>query len=85
MLSVYQLGARLRIDPNELLDTINGKKVPTQKVLKGLAKELDVSYFDLSTLPDSLRRDPPAQTATRRVAWQIIWRKSLHGIWRVGA
>jgi transcriptional regulator with XRE-family HTH domain len=52
MLSVYQLGARLGIDPNELLDTINGKKVPTQKVLKGLAKELDVSYFDLWTLPD---------------------------------
>jgi hypothetical protein len=24
-------------------------------------------------------------SVTSGVAWQIIWRKSLHGIWRVGA
>ncbi|HEY4047964.1 MAG TPA: hypothetical protein VGM27_13965 [Acidobacteriaceae bacterium] len=38
MLNVYQLSQRLGIDPAELLDMVNGKKIPTKAVV---AKELD--------------------------------------------
>jgi transcriptional regulator with XRE-family HTH domain len=37
---VYKLGAKLGIDPMELLRMINGKVMPTKQVIAGLAKEL---------------------------------------------
>jgi hypothetical protein len=45
---VYKLGARLGIDPNELLTMIDGKVVPTKAVIRGLAKQLDsdVRYLE---------------------------------------
>jgi hypothetical protein len=36
---VYNLGAKLGIDPMELLQMINGKVTPTKQVIAGLAKE----------------------------------------------
>jgi len=46
--NVQKLGAKLRIDPTELLLMINGKIMPTKAVIQGLAKELDsdVRYLD---------------------------------------
>lgn len=41
-LHLYQLRQRLDVDPASLLNRINAKCPPTQKVLNGLAKELDV-------------------------------------------
>jgi hypothetical protein len=38
---VFRLGAKLGIDPMELLQMINGKVVPTRAVISGLAKELE--------------------------------------------
>jgi hypothetical protein len=35
---VYKLGARLGIDPTELLRMINGKVVPTKAVIQGPAR-----------------------------------------------
>lgn len=42
MLSVYDLGKRLSIDPKELLDMINGKEEPKAKIVRGLARELGI-------------------------------------------
>ena len=45
---VYKLGAKLGIDPAELLRMINGRTKPTKAVIAGLAKELDsdVRYLE---------------------------------------
>jgi hypothetical protein len=37
---IIMLAAKLRMDPMELLQMINGKVVPTKTVISGLAKEL---------------------------------------------
>ncbi|HEY4048025.1 MAG TPA: helix-turn-helix transcriptional regulator [Acidobacteriaceae bacterium] len=50
MVSLYQLSPRLGIDPGELLAMVNGKKIPTKAVLRGLAKELDVDERYLEKL-----------------------------------
>ena len=62
MLSVYQLGQRLGVDPDELLDMINGKKLPTQTVVHGLAKELDVDIRYLERLAAELREGRPSKS-----------------------
>jgi transcriptional regulator with XRE-family HTH domain len=56
--NVHKLGAKLGIDPMELLRMINGKTVPTKAVIAGLAKELgsDVQY--LEKLVEEIRKDP---------------------------
>jgi transcriptional regulator with XRE-family HTH domain len=56
MVSFYQLGPRLGIDPGELLAMVNGKKIPTKAVLRGLAKELDVDERYLEKLAGGLTR-----------------------------
>jgi hypothetical protein len=45
---VYKLGAKLGIDPMELLRMINGKVMPTKAIISGLASELDsdVRYLE---------------------------------------
>jgi hypothetical protein len=45
--NVFKLGAKLGVDPMELLRMINGRAVPTKAVIAGLGKELesDVSYL----------------------------------------
>jgi hypothetical protein len=39
--NAQQLGAKLGIDPTEVLRVINGKTVPTKAAISGLARELD--------------------------------------------
>ena len=38
MLNAYQLGQRLGVDPAELLEMINGKKMPTQEGRSGASE-----------------------------------------------
>lgn len=47
-MNVHKLGAKLGIDPAELLRMINGKVRPTKAVLNGLARELnsDIRYLE---------------------------------------
>jgi transcriptional regulator with XRE-family HTH domain len=39
--NVHELGAKLGIDPAELLRMFNGRAVPTKQVITGLANELN--------------------------------------------
>jgi len=48
--NVFKLGAKLGVDPMELLRMINGRAVPTKAVIAGLAKELD-SDVSAPTMP----------------------------------
>jgi hypothetical protein len=48
--NVYKLGAKLGIEPMELLRMINGKVAPTKAALAGLARELDSDIKDLTKL-----------------------------------
>ena len=57
---VFKLGAKLGIDPIELLRMINGKVVPTKAVLSGLAKEL---HSNLSLLTKLARENQAMTTA----------------------
>jgi hypothetical protein len=52
---VFKLGAKLGIDPMELLQMINGKVVPTRAVISGLAKELDSSVSLLTKLATEIK------------------------------
>jgi transcriptional regulator with XRE-family HTH domain len=62
---VFKLGAKLGMDPMELLRLINGKTVPTKAVVQELAKELDsdVSYLtklaaEIKPLPQRAKPHP---------------------------
>jgi transcriptional regulator with XRE-family HTH domain len=55
--NVHNLGAKLGIDPMELLRMINGKVVPTKAVLVGLAKELGSDVRYLEKLVEEIRKD----------------------------
>jgi hypothetical protein len=46
----FRLAAKLRMDPIELLQMINGKVVPTKAVNRGLAKELHSNVSLLTKL-----------------------------------
>ena len=54
--NVHKLGAKLGIDPTELLSMINGKKVPTKAVISGLARELDSDVRCLEKLAEEIRK-----------------------------
>jgi hypothetical protein len=52
---VFTLGAKLGIDPMELLEMINGKVVPTRAVISGLAKELHSNVSLLTKLATEIK------------------------------
>jgi hypothetical protein len=51
------LGAKLGIDPIELLRMINGKVAATKAVIQGLAKQLDSDLRYLERLAEEVRKD----------------------------
>jgi transcriptional regulator with XRE-family HTH domain len=53
--NVHKLGAKLGIDPMELLRMVNGKVVPTKAVLVGLAKELGSDLSNLTKLAAEIK------------------------------
>jgi hypothetical protein len=53
--NVHKLGAKLGVDPAELLRMINGKVVPTKAVISGLARELDSDVRYLEKLAAEIR------------------------------
>jgi hypothetical protein len=55
--NVHKLGAKLGIDPAELLRMINGKVVPTKQVIQGLARELSSDPSYLQKLADEINKD----------------------------
>jgi hypothetical protein len=55
--NVHKLGAKLGIDPAELLKMINGKMVPTTKAIQGLARELGSDPSYLQNLADEIKED----------------------------
>jgi transcriptional regulator with XRE-family HTH domain len=55
--NVHKLGAKLGVDPTELLRMINGKVMPTKALVKGLAKELDIDESFLNRLAEEVRKD----------------------------
>jgi hypothetical protein len=52
---VFKLGAKLGMDPIELLRMINGKVVPTKAVLSGLTKELHSNLSLLTELAAEIK------------------------------
>jgi hypothetical protein len=52
---VFRLGAKLGIDPMELLQMINGKVMPTGAVISGLAKELHSNVSLLTKLATEIK------------------------------
>jgi len=52
---VFKLGAKLSMDPIELLRMINGKVVPTRAVISGLAKELHSNVSVLTKLASEIK------------------------------
>jgi hypothetical protein len=52
---VFKLGAKLGMDPIELLRMINGKVVPTKAVISGLAKELHSNVSLLTKLAAEIK------------------------------
>jgi hypothetical protein len=52
---VFKLAAKLRMDPMELLQMINGKVVPTRAVISGLARELHSSVSLLTKLATEIK------------------------------
>jgi hypothetical protein len=52
---VFRLGTKLGIDSMELVQTINGKVVPTRAVISGLAKELESSVSLLTKLAAEIK------------------------------
>lgn len=55
--NVHKLGAKLGVNPRELLRMINGKVVPTKAVITGLARELDSDVRYLEKLAEEIRSD----------------------------
>jgi transcriptional regulator with XRE-family HTH domain len=55
--NVHKLGARLGIDPMELMRMINGRAMPTKAVVAGLAKELGSDVRYLEKLAEEIRAD----------------------------
>jgi hypothetical protein len=53
---VYKLGAKLDLDPTDLLRMINGKMVPTEAVISGLARELDSDVRYLEKLAEEVKK-----------------------------
>jgi hypothetical protein len=71
MLHLYQLRQRLDVDPASLLNRIdwigiNAKRPPTQKVLKGLAKKLDVDLRYLEELVRELSDGRPSRSQRKK-------------------
>ena len=52
---VFKLGAKLGMDPIELLRMINGRVVPTKAVISGLAKELHSNVSLLTKLASEIK------------------------------
>jgi hypothetical protein len=52
---VFLLGAKLGMDPMELLQMINGKVAPTRAVISGLAKQLDSNVSLLTKLAAEIK------------------------------
>ena len=55
---VFKLGAKLGMDPIELLRMINGRVVPTKAVISGLAKELHSNVSLLTKLASEIKPSP---------------------------
>jgi hypothetical protein len=54
-IDIYRLAERLTMDPIELLKMINGRLMPTNVVLSGLARELDTDVRYLEKLAEEIR------------------------------
>jgi hypothetical protein len=54
---VFKLGAKLGMDPIELLRMINGKVAATKPVIQGLAKQLGSNRRYLEKLVEEVRKD----------------------------
>jgi hypothetical protein len=52
---VFRLGAKLGVDPMELLQMINGKVVPTRAVISGMAKQLRSNVSLLTKLAAEIK------------------------------
>jgi transcriptional regulator with XRE-family HTH domain len=59
--NVHKLGAKLGIDPAELLRAFNGRAPPSKAVVAGLAKALDVGMLFLDRLAKEIRKDLAAK------------------------
>jgi transcriptional regulator with XRE-family HTH domain len=53
-IDIHQLAERLAMDPAELLQIVNGKLMPTDAVLSGLAEALDSDLRNLRRLAEKI-------------------------------
>jgi hypothetical protein len=54
-IDIYRLAQCLTVDPTELLEMINGRLLPTNAVLSGLALELDTDGRYLEKLAEKIQ------------------------------
>jgi transcriptional regulator with XRE-family HTH domain len=57
MVTFQQLADRLKVDVSDLMRQCNGKAPPTKALVKGLAKELDITESYLEKLAEEVRKD----------------------------
>jgi transcriptional regulator with XRE-family HTH domain len=53
-IDIYQLAEHLTMDPDELLQIVNGRQMPTDVVLFGLSKALDSDVDNLKKLAEKI-------------------------------
>jgi hypothetical protein len=70
-MKMYKLG----IEPGELLDIINGRKVPTKAIVQGLAKELDSDVLYLRKTRRGSQNGPGGKV--RLLALSLVLTTSL--------
>ena len=57
MRTFVDLADKLKMDAHDLMKQCNGKTAPTKALVKGLAKELDITESYLDKLAEDVRRD----------------------------
>jgi ribosome-binding protein aMBF1 (putative translation factor) len=50
------LAEKLKMDVTDLMTQCNGKTAPSKALVKGLAKELEISEYQLEKLADEVRK-----------------------------
>jgi hypothetical protein len=59
--NVHKLGAKLGVDPSELLRMINGRAPASKAMVAGLVKTLDIDVGFLGRLAEEIRKDLAAK------------------------
>lgn len=89
-LSLRDLAGRLDLAPSYLSDIENDRRIPSEEVLKGLSKELELEFDDLMALAGRfgdradryLKRNPTAGRLFRRLSDANLGEQELQQLLR---